>query len=274
MLCLRRSQGVCLIAGLIVLGGCRQLGLVSSHRVTETRTPLQVGETAVDVVVYEAEGQGLTFVNLHDDENTSVEAALRIVRKRGGRVLELRHSSGRNVAFVLQDSTYVFDPNRIFTDAGIAATLQALGPYSEEAHAAVRTFAEALLALYRLDDLAVVVALHNNTEARYSAQRYTEGEVYEDDAEAVFIEGGSDPDDFFFVTDREFFMAMRQAGHNVVLQDNAGATDDGSLSVYCGRRDIAYVNVEAQHEHRNEQVRMLEWLNTMLQQWIARMRTV
>jgi len=257
----------------MVLGGCRQLGLVSTHRVTETRTPLQVGETAVDVVVYEAGDKGLTFVNLHDDENTSVEATLRVIRKRGGRVVELSHSGGRNVAFGLGDSTYVFDPNRIFTDAGIVATLRALGPYSEAAHAAVRTFAEALLALYRLDDLAVVVALHNNTEEAYSAQRYTEGEVYENDAEAVFIGNGSDPDDFFFVTDRDFFTAMRQAGYNVVLQDNAGATDDGSLSVYCGQRDIAYVNVEAQHGHRKEQGRMLEWLNTMLLQWIARRDT-
>jgi hypothetical protein len=34
-------------------------------------------------------------------------------------------------------------------------------------------------------------------------------------------------------------------------------TDDGSLSVYCGKLGIPYVNVEAQHGHLVRQLKML-----------------
>ena len=47
-------------------------------------------------------------------------------------------------------------------------------------------------------------------------------------------------------------------GFNVVLQNNANVTDDGSLSVYCGQREIEYVNVEAQHGHRGANRKMLK----------------
>jgi D-alanyl-D-alanine dipeptidase len=47
---------------------------------------------------------------------------------------------------------------------------------------------------------------------------------------------------------------------NVVLQDNRQVTDDGSLSVYCGKWGIPYVNVEAQHEHLEQQLQMLKVL--------------
>ena len=126
-----------------------------------------------------------------------------------------------------------------------------------EAEHAVDRFARELLSIYAIDRADVVIALHNNTEENYSALSYQKGGVYADDAEEVFIKHGSDPDDFFFVTERAVFDALRRRAYNVVLQDNRRATDDGSLSVYCGRAGVRYINVEAQDGHLDQQVAML-----------------
>src|SRR5690606_3176038 len=98
---------------LVGLAGCSP-GLA----VRSERHALRLGETTVPVVVHAAEAAGLTYLNLHDDEGTSVAAALRVVRRHGGRVVELRHTGARNVAFTVDGRAYAADPNRIFTDAG------------------------------------------------------------------------------------------------------------------------------------------------------------
>jgi D-alanyl-D-alanine dipeptidase len=81
-----------------------------------------------------------------------------------------------------------------------------------------------------------------------------------DDASDVHLVAEQDPDDFFFVTDRMVYNDLKELGFNCVLQNNEKVTDDGSLSVYCGTRNICYVNVEAQHGHLEQQVAMLRAL--------------
>jgi D-alanyl-D-alanine dipeptidase len=113
------------------------------------------------------------------------------------------------------------------------------------------------------EGVAIIIALHNNTEAEYSVSSYAAGGPLEKEAAAVAIATNADdksprdPDDFFFVTDRRLFDALAARNWNVVLQDNERATDDGSLSVLCGMKGIPYINVEAQHEHRDVQESML-----------------
>jgi hypothetical protein len=70
----------------------------------------------------------------------------------------------------------------------------------------------------------------------------------------VHLPPESDPDDFFFVTDPDLFAGLAEEGFPVVLQDNARAT------VWAARQGIPYVNVEAQHGHRERQIEMLEAL--------------
>ena len=259
--CLLHGAG---IFGLLVLGTTLLTGCGPRYQITETRTPVTIGSVTIDVVVYEAEAPGLTFINLHDNEDTSAQAALKVMEQEGGRLIELQHTGERNVEFMLDDSTYVFDPNRIFTDIGVAATLDTLGAYSDSAHILVRQFGQTLIDLYDLGNLDVVVTVHNNGETEYSALSYTPGGDYAIDASAAHVIEGSDPDDFFFVTDEALYDAIRSGEHNVVLQDNTLVTDDGSLSVYCGQHGIAYVNVEAQHGHLDEQVRMIAFLRSVL----------
>lgn len=231
---------------------------------TEQRIPVTIGSATIDVVLHESQRPGLTFVNMHDNENTSVEAVLALLPEVGGRLIHLSHTGERNVSFELEGETYVFDPNRIFTDHGAEATLRDLGPYSDAAHAAVRTFARTILGHYGLDQVEVLVALHNNTHLNYSMLSYGEAGDYASDAASVHLVDTVDVDDFFFVTEASLFEQIKAGGYNVVLQDNAEVTDDGSLSVYCGQHGIAYVNVEAEHGHVAEQEQMIAFLRDLL----------
>jgi hypothetical protein len=225
---------------------------------------IRLGETEIWVATTERKGSRFVSVNLHDDENTSVEAGLEALKVSGGRLVELRHNGRRDVTFTLRGNEYRVDPNRIFTPAGRRATLEKRSRYAEDAARAVGIFAEELLAVYKIDQSDAVIALHNNSEGAYSALSYAAGGDLVRDAEAVSIQDGGDPDDFFFVTERPVFDALKRRGYNVVLQDNRGVTDDGSLSVYCGKAKVRYINVEAEHGHLKEQTRMILDLKSVL----------
>lgn len=210
-----------------------------------------VGETSVQIVTTRFEGGTHTFVALHENESTSVSAAKEVLRTKGGVLVELKHGGGRNLRFRHKGKTYTVDPNRIFTDAGIRKTLA--GGYSTEVHQIVTGLANTILT--RLSR-SVIVSLHNNTNGSYSIKSYSPGGQYARDASALHVVPGRDADDFFFVTSSRIFAALKSRDFNVALQSSSG-TDDGSLSVYCIRNGIPYVNVEAQGGHLSEQKSMI-----------------
>lgn len=227
--------------------------------------PHRLGETEITFAVHSAQGAGPAFLVLHDNENTAVEAGLEAIRSRGGRLVEVRARGRRLVAFEMDGQTWRFDPNRVFTEAGAEATLQSHnGSAPPEVLAEVRRFAEAVLAAYGADSLPFLATLHNNTAGEYSALSYTPQGEHAQDAAAVHLPPGADPDNFFFVTDRALFDALAAEGFAVVLQDNDRATDDGSLSVWAARRGMPYVNVEARHGDREGQTAMLSALARVL----------
>ncbi|MEM1271011.1 MAG: hypothetical protein AAGI08_13305 [Bacteroidota bacterium] len=249
-----------LVLAVVLFAGC------ASPRVDRPdRTDvLQAGDTPVRVLVYESSLPGPTLFNMHDDENTSVEAAVRVVDELGGRLVALAHTGERNLTFEVAGEAFTIDPNRMFTDAGATRSLERFESNTPAAHRAIRAFANQVLDQYDLTAGGVVVTLHNNTDQRYSALSYTEGADYEAEAAGVHIGPGTDPDDFYFVTDRELFDAFQTLGYNAVLQDNEAATDDGSLSVLAAQLNLPYVNVEAQHGHRRQQTEMIRALYRVL----------
>ncbi|HEX9953512.1 MAG TPA: hypothetical protein VGB53_17240 [Rubricoccaceae bacterium] len=222
---------------------------------------LRIGETPVEVRITERACAGACWsaVNVHDDENTAVEAAVAVIAQRGGRLVELRHAGTRNLAFTVGGEAFTVDPNRIFTDAGRARTLANLSRDTPAARAAVAAFAAALLEVVGTPE--VVVALHNNTEDNYSATSYAPGGSDAAEAEAVALAPGVDTDDFVFVTTRPLFDAVAADAVTAILQNNATPTDDGSLSVWAAQNGRPYLNIEAQHGHRAENVQMIEALS-------------
>lgn len=201
-----------------------------------------------------------TFLQLHDNEATAEEAAMLFLEQQGGVLLSVENGNNRYVTFALNGQTYTFDPNRMFTPEGLQATLQKLGNSSPEAVAAVENLASALL--QHLPDTAVIIAVHNNTDSAFSALSYQADTTYQKDAAAVHLNSAHDADDFFLTTDKDIYNALVALNYNTILQDNDTASDDGSLSVYYGKKGIRYVNVEAEHGHGPFQLQMI---NDLLQ---------
>ncbi len=254
-------------AGLIalIIYSCSPLLGVKDKRVRFFKYDYKLGNKNIRIFKYDFEGGEIVWFNMHDDENTSVRAAKKTLRKGDGILAELKHAGGRNIRFRFQGETYAFDPNRIYTPAGRKATLEKFGPYSPQADSLVAGFA-GFITDSLLQGAKVIIALHNNTRGRYSILRYLPGEMYEKDASKVFVNPAMDPDDFFYVTDSLIFEKLKERNQNVLLQNNDSVTDDGSLSVYCGKKGIPYVNIEAQRGHKRVQMKMIEMLKEVLRE--------
>lgn len=198
-------------------------------------------------------------LNLHDNETTSVIAARSILEKQGGKLIKIENQGQRLIRFALQGRQFAFDPNSTFSRTGIEKSLKENGPFSEAALNLVEQFGHRLLELIP-DSAGCVIALHNNTNGAYSVNSYLPGGERRHDAAAVHISPGQDPDDMIFTTDRGIFYKIAAAGFNAVLQDNLQATEDGSLSVYCGKYSRCYVNLETEHGKISQYTKMFEKL--------------
>ena len=212
------------------------VGIASEPERSVTLVPLPAAR--LEIVAHDYGPSRWLLCNVHDDENTSVQAAKVFLAKAkvGGRLVEFRHTGERNVMFQLGDRRFEFDPNRIYTSAGVAKTLagraeedEALTAEDPEAQKIVEDVGQRFIKAVQLKSAQVVIALHNNTEDRYAAWNYLKGQEYEIEAADVHLNAERDTDDFFFVTDRRLFDALAAREFNVVLQNNEAATDDGSL---------------------------------------------
>jgi hypothetical protein len=199
---------------------------------------------------------------MHDDENTSVEATTEILKIYGGALLELQNDGKRLVNFPLKNQPFTFDPNRIFTETGVEKTLKNYGEYSTEAAKETNKFATNIKEF--LKNFRMVIAVHNNTDEKYTIKSYEKDGEYGKDVKLVNINAANDIDDFFFVTDDNLFRKLKAKNQNVALQDNSYMTNDGSLSVYCGKNKIPYINVESEQGHLLEQIKMLEILQQLI----------
>jgi len=221
------------------------------------RKSLYLGATLIHLDLTQQATGGLTFVNLHENEQTSVQAAKALLAREPGRLIELHAGGRRLVTFRIGLRAYTVDPNRIFTDPGLAATLQSLGQDSDDARTAVRGLRDAVLGLLPPPNGRPVVALHNNAGADYSMEQYRRGGSCAGDAAQVHESGSMTDNEFFVVTDRELFEPLAAEDFNVVLQSES-AFDDGSLSIWAGQVGRRYINVEAREGRSAQQARMLD----------------
>lgn len=217
--------------------------------------PYLLGDKTIAIKILR-NGSGSNFVCPHDNENTASAIAAVMVRAHGGTLIELSHSGERNINFSHAGVAYTFDPNRMFTDRGIKATLQALGPYSEDAYALVKNFADVVKLYFKP---GLIIAMHNNTNGAYSIRSYIAGGDMQTEASQVYVNPDIDPDNFFFVTTLNLFNRLKDRNFNVVLQASR-TSDDGSLSVYAAQKGVPYVNIEAQAGKSAVQQAMVESL--------------
>lgn len=225
---------------------------------------LPLSDTRIDLISFGKDSSRILLYNVHDNENSSALAGRMLARYHGGAYYELMHNGKRNISFLFgQDSIHI-DPNRIYTDTGIWQQLARNHNTDTLAHQLIASWRDSLLTTLRIHQRKLVIALHNNTNQNYGFKSYMPGGEYEDEAEAVYKGCVRDKDDFYFVTDYRILDRLVSGQYHVVMQSYETLTDDGSLSVYCAKLGIPYVNVEAQHGHFWRQLRMLLFAYTQL----------
>ncbi len=252
-----RTAAALLLVITLLLAGCANPRRTSS-------VPFQIGNTSVHAHVFQSNKPGPTYLNVHDDENTSVIAGKQILAQSGGRLIELVHSGKRLVAFELNGQIYRFDPNRIFSPVGIRATLERTRNHSEAAQQAIESFATKLIETFALDREPVIIALHNTGGGGLSINSYLASGDKPTTASAVHVSTNRFSGDFFYVTDRRFFDYLKARDFNVTLQDDAHVPDDGSASVYFARKGIPYINVEADNGRLPQQMEMVRVAHDMV----------
>ena len=230
---------------------------------TASTTTLYLGEERVWVHVHEGPTPGLTFVNIHDDEDTALEAAKLYIRDHGGRLVELRHGRGRDVVIRRNGVLDRFDPNRMFTENGLRHSLYLFGNLSDENYALAADFASTVASFIGIERDKVIIAVHNNTPDKFTINDFKPGQMYGKDTREVFVNPAEDHDDFIFTNSPALFRALKTLRYNVALMV-PDPPDRGTLGNYVNNAGGIYVLVEGEHGHLSRQVRMLEDLGRLL----------
>ena len=226
---------------------------------------LKIGDSTVQILQdYGKVEDSILFINVHEDEQTSIDATNHYIEQVAPlHFVRLKHNKTRRVHFSIKTKDYSVDPNRIFTGRGRWKTLRDGGKFSFKASREVKAFAHEILSF--LDERTVVVAMHNNTDINYSINSYLPGGDESKNTRSLHINPLMDPDDFIYTTEERYFKFLKAKGINVILQDNRRYVNDGSLSVYCGKKRIPYVNIETQRGHFEEQLQLIEVVLEMIQ---------
>lgn len=197
------------------------------------------------------------LLHLHANENTADAAARELSKKRMIEYIRVKNNNTRLISFQNKGTIIKFDPNRIFTDAGLKASLSLNSRNDAEAFAKVSEFRSFLLR--QLPAGKTIVSVHNNSNGAFSIEQYKQNKQGD-----VHINSSLDTDDFYITNDAALFRRLVVENKNVVLEYKDKLTDDGSLSIYCANAGISYINVEAEHGHQVQQTEMLEILYRLL----------
>ena len=201
----------------------------------------------------------MVFISLHDDETTSVDAAKRILQEYGGLLIEIENKAQRNIRFKLGRHFFTVDPNTIFSKEGIKKSLQQLGRTSGKAVNEVEKLGQRIIRLIP-EKTTCIISLHNNTPDLFSVMEYAARNKRSVDSKKVYVNPEQDLDDFFLTTDNNLYKKLADKGFNTILQDNKNCTEDGSLSVYCGKKNIRYINCETEHGKAEQYYEMMKTL--------------
>ncbi|HKG07200.1 MAG TPA: hypothetical protein VKB19_12110 [Pedobacter sp.] len=221
-------------------------------------------QKSVDVVKSAYKKSSLSFLVLHDDENTGVEAAHDFCAINGGSITELKYGNERNISFGSKNVRFSFDPNQIFNNAGVLKTLKkySISRPSVATVNKIRSLAFSLLNAYNPDSLGYIITLHNNTDGRFSIASYAQDKLLKGIADSIYINPEMDQDDFVLVTEPAFFNYLKSKSVSSILQSESAR--DGSLSVYAQMNKIPYINIEVQDGHREEHLRLIQVVDNML----------
>jgi len=220
-------------------------------------TYLNIGDLEVSLVRYSYNEPNVNFLAIHDDEDTGVKAAFQYIKTNGGSIIDTQYGSVRNFKFLLKEEEFQTDPNGIYTKEGRLAGLEKYGAITDDALEELEHASKTILKTYLPKHKDYIITLHNNADGGFGIRSYLPGYALESAADSVHINFQTDEDDMILVTDLKVFNLLKKENVNVILQAKT-APDDGSLSVYAMQHKIPYINIEVQHGHLEENLRLIE----------------
>ena len=198
---------------------------------------IQLGDSTLMIThKYSNNNSKILFLNIHEDENTSIEAIDEFVKQTPLNFVLLNHNKTRRIAFNLKNKTYTVDPNRIYTKKGRRLTLEPKKLFRKKALKNTEKLANEILMV--VNQYNIIVTMHNNTDVNYSIKSYLPNQDEAKNTAEVYISKNWDADDFIYTTEKNYFDYLKAKDVNVILQDNTNYVNDGSLSVYCGVKQI------------------------------------
>lgn len=223
------------------------------------------------------------FLAPHENEHVVNQYLKEKLKTQAGTFIILRQRGDRHIFLKVKGQEYEIDPNRIFSEVGIRASLLKQNPELATNEKLLRKAMKrakklGLFILNQMPNASAIIAIHNNTDGYDNDGKSGVGTVsmhrYQKklDAGAKYIKklhfGDGDEDDLFFITEPKDFESMKKANWNVLLQHEQVATipdeDDGSLSVYSEKKGIRYINIEAQRkegdDHLQVQMKMVDYV--------------
>ncbi len=241
-------------------------------QVSNFKVPYLLGEREIVIQenCYQSCNDKVLFINVHDNEQASRFAADSFLKVNNGMLVHIINDSSRNIDFTIGEKKYTIDPNRIFSKAGRLASLRLLSENKDDAaEPYVAYFARQLIKNY-ITKKSLIIALHNNSDSNFSIKTYVHLQDSIPHSCKIYTNPDMDEDDFIITSSLDIFRKIKTKKINVVWENVSIVKDDGSLSIYCSKHRIPYINVEAQHEHLPQQLLMLYSLKDIMSSYSAR----
>ncbi|MGV6860765.1 MAG: hypothetical protein ACWA41_03285 [Putridiphycobacter sp.] len=236
--------------------------VISQNTLTMSK-PIKLAKTKIEIKQsFNAPTKNILFLNVHHDEQTSIDAIQKFAVDVPLNFAYIHHQNTRRLFYKIGKKEFSVDPNRIYTKQGRAATIETDHKTTLRSKMLAKKLSKEIIEL--VEQFKIIVTLHNNSDVNYSIKSYLPGGDEAQNTAEVFVNPKMDPDDFIYTTDQHYFDYLKRANYNVILQDNTNYVNDGSLSVYCGSKQIPYLNIEAQLGHFDEQLKMIEVVYEML----------
>lgn len=260
---------------------------ISAAELSKTVKTLMLGETPVNVNIYENKNNEITFFAPHYNERPGAETTKKLIAEKGGRLVEIESldvngNSLRNLKFNFQNESYSVDPNRIYTPNG-----RKCRNFSPEVDALISNFAAELLKIIipaEHNKYIPVIAVHNNQDVNeketseqnqdLTANSFVRPGAYDSQVQGVYLSNVEpDADNFIFLSTKDFLSFFAEKDFNVVIQKPSKQLfsencqiDDGSLSVYFGQKNVPYINLETDIKYGSfRQRQMLEAVYSLIE---------
>jgi hypothetical protein len=279
------------------------LALTATAQMIPVEKTLKLGLTDVKVRIYTKKLPNKpitkTFVVVHHNEQKGLTAVKEVITKltEGGRLVEVVSNDAdgdpqRFLHFNFGNQTNLcIDPNRMYSLAGIRKFYREDYPNEEGCNQIspntvgtdagineVFRFGQEMMKIVTLNNThRFIVGVHNNDDnTGLSVKWWMEGGNEAKTAVGVFLTNKSDDDDFIMVSTPELFtkvFSLINNGFSLALQkkgsDLTDALDDGSMSIYFGRKNIKYIIIETAGKpavvdaHKQRQIEAVAFVNKL-----------